>query len=146
MLDYSVLSRLCAARDMLRQPDTLSAAEVARTHGFSVYHFTRLYKAVFGQSPYQCLLDRKLKRAAFLLVTTDRPVAAIAYELGFASLGSFSTQFAKKESVSPSRYRKRFAHLPRSRNSLPSELQPGCISLMTAALASTGPEQLVRAG
>ncbi|MEK9211603.1 helix-turn-helix domain-containing protein [Sphingomonas sp. 2378] len=40
-----------------------------------------------------------------MLQTSDRPITAIAYDLGFPSHGHFSTHFQRYMGVSPSCYR-----------------------------------------
>src|SRR5262252_41963 len=58
MLHRDVLIRLCQARDLLRQTDDdmPSVRQVAKEAGMSPYHFTHLFRAVFGETPKQCQL------------------------------------------------------------------------------------------
>src|SRR4029434_7765158 len=63
MLHKDVLIRLCKARDLLRETEEwLLVPHVAREIGMSPYHFTRLFKAVFGETPKQCQLNARLEK------------------------------------------------------------------------------------
>jgi AraC-like DNA-binding protein len=78
----------------------------AREACLSTYHFQRLFKEVFGESPHEYGLRRRLERAARLLAETRLPVTEICLETGFQSLGSFSTLFRRRFGVSPREIRK----------------------------------------
>ena len=71
----------------------------------SRYHFIRAFRAVFRQTPHQYLITRRIQKAKELLRTSDLPITEICAEVGFESLGSFSTLFAKLVGLSPRRYR-----------------------------------------
>ncbi len=132
MLHHHVLIRLCNARDMLCQieEEVLSIAFVAKEIGMSPYHFSRLFKAVFGVSPNQYQLKARLERAKILLLSTEFSVTQICMEVGFSSLGSFSTTFTKVMGLSPSAFRHTTRHLAREASEIPKEFIPSCFSLM----------------
>jgi AraC-like DNA-binding protein len=98
----------------------------------SQYHFIRLFKAVFGETPKQCQLRARLERAKHLLMLTETSVTDICMEVGFSSLGTFSTVFARRLGVSPSTYRKSSRSLGTVPGRMPKQLIPGCFSLMGA--------------
>ena len=54
--------------------------DLARAARLSPAHFSREFRRVFGESPHQYLLTRRLERAAALLRTTDRSVAEICID------------------------------------------------------------------
>jgi AraC-like DNA-binding protein len=91
MLHKDVLTRLCDARTLLRETSEgrRSMRQIARETGMSLFHFIRLYKAVFGETPKQCQLGARLEHAKHLLMATDFPVTDISMDAGFASLGYF---------------------------------------------------------
>ena len=98
-----VVGTVPAARHLLRAKDLvdaryyerLSVADLAAVAGLSAAHFSRRFKATFGESPHQYLLTRRLERAAALLRTTDWTVAAICFAVGSQSVGSFTTSFRR---------------------------------------------------
>jgi transcriptional regulator GlxA family with amidase domain len=59
------LVRLCRAREMLREihDPKLPLREVARAAALSPYHFIRLFKAAFGETPHQVRIAARLDRA-----------------------------------------------------------------------------------
>ncbi len=101
---------LLAARDLVdaRYFDPLTVADLAAAAGLSPAHFSRQFSRTFGESPHQYLLTRRLERAAALLRTTDRSVAEICFDVGWASLGSFTTSFGRMFGLAPLAYREAF--------------------------------------
>lgn len=98
---------LLRARDLadLNFAEPLDVAALAARAHVSPTHFTRSFRAVFGETPHQYLLARRLERAAFLLRETARPVTDICLDVGFVSLGSFCTTFKRQLGVTPTAYR-----------------------------------------
>jgi AraC-like DNA-binding protein len=104
------------ARHLLRAKDLadaryfepLTVDDMARAAGLSRAHFSREFRAAFGESPHAYLLTRRLERAAALLRTTDRSVADICFSVGLQSVGSFTTSFSRTFGRSPTAYRAAF--------------------------------------
>jgi AraC-like DNA-binding protein len=101
---------LLRAKDLAdnRYADRLDVDDMAKAAGLSKAHFSREFKAAFGESPHVYLLTRRLERAAALLRTTDRSIADICYSVGLQSLGSFTTSFTRMFEKSPAAYRASF--------------------------------------
>ena len=101
---------LLRAKDLAdhRYTERIDVDDMARAAGLSRAHFSREFKAAFGVSPHAYLLTRRLERAAALLRTTDRSVAAICLDVGLQSLGSFTTSFTRAFGDSPTAYRAKF--------------------------------------
>lgn len=102
---------------MLRARDTMDRAfaqsldvpALARVAHVSRAHFSREFRATFGESPHRYLQRRRVERAMELLRETERPVTEICFDVGFGSLGTFSRTFRTIVGESPSSYRTRFA-------------------------------------
>ena len=137
MLTNNAFTRLCRARDLLRNIDErrLSIQEVAREAGVSPFHFIRQFQAMFGCTPHQFRIQAQLDRAKHLLAVSDYSVTDVCMEVGFSSLGSFSDLFARRVGASPSVYRRRVRAIMPGPRVLPQELIPGCFTLMGAAFA-----------
>jgi len=105
---------LLRAKDLAdaRYADAIGVEDMARAAGLSRAHFSRAFKAAFGESPRAYLLTRRLERAAALLRTTDRSVADVCLSVGWQSIGSFTTSFTRMYGRSPTAYRA--AHPPAS--------------------------------
>ena len=83
----------------------LTVDRLATMASLSTFHFIRAFRAAFGQTPHQYLRDRRLARAKELLVTTPQPVTEICDQIGFQSLGSFSSLFRRVTGETPAEFR-----------------------------------------
>jgi transcriptional regulator GlxA family with amidase domain len=99
---------LLRARDVIdgRYAEPLDLEALARAALVSPRHFSRSFRRTFGETPHQYLLTRRIERARHLLRTTDLQVAEVCLEVGFASVGSFTTTFRRLVGVSPTAYRR----------------------------------------
>ncbi len=78
---------------------------LAEKHNVSYSFFRKMFKKYTGVSPGQYHLQLRITRAKELLVSTDKSIKEISYELGFQSIFYFSNIFKKKEGVTPSHFR-----------------------------------------
>src|SRR5512133_2231417 len=101
---------LLRAKDVVdaRFREPLDVPALARAAYLSPAHFSREFRRVFGETPHQYLLTRRLERAAALLRNTDRSVADICFMVGLRSVGSFTTSFTRTFGKSPTAYRASF--------------------------------------
>lgn len=101
---------LLRARDLAdaRYAEPLTVTDLARAAGLSPAHFSREFRAAFGETPHQYLLTRRLERAAALLRNTDRNVADVCVAVGLSSVGSFTTSFKRIYGTTPLAYRASF--------------------------------------
>jgi AraC-like DNA-binding protein len=99
--------RLLRARDAMDRvyADPLDVRAVAAVAHVSPAHFSRTFRAVFGETPHRYLQRRRVERSMFLLRETDRSVTDICFDVGFSSLGTFSRTFHEIVGETPSRYR-----------------------------------------
>ncbi|GAA0246777.1 hypothetical protein GCM10009527_049260 [Actinomadura nitritigenes] len=103
--------RLLRARDAMDRAyaQPLDVPALARIAHVSPAHFTRAFRAAFGETPHRYLQRRRVERAMFLLRETDRSVTDICFEVGFGSLGTFSRTFSAIVGRSPREYRREAA-------------------------------------
>ena len=103
--------RMLRARDAMDRAyaQPLDVPALARIAHVSQAHFTRTFRATFGETPHRYLQRRRVERAMFLLRETDRSVTDICFEVGFGSLGTFSRTFREIVGRSPRAYRKETA-------------------------------------
>ena len=130
-------ARLCRARDMLREihEPPLTVAQLARDAGISRSHFIRQFHALFGETPHQFRLRERFDHAKHLLVLGEHSVTEVCLDVGFSSLGSFSSVFAARVGMPPSAYRRAVRASVTVRADLPRLLFPGCLTLMADAFA-----------
>jgi AraC-like DNA-binding protein len=86
-----------------REP--LTVPELARRCNLSTFHFIRAFRRVTGMTPHRYLRSRRIDRAKELLETTPLPVTEICDQIGFRSLGSFSSLFRRLTGETPAAYR-----------------------------------------
>jgi AraC-like DNA-binding protein len=89
--------------------ESLDVPVLSRIAHVSPRHFSRQFRATFGETPHRYLQRRLVERAMELLRETGRPVTEICFDVGFGSLGTFSRTFKVVVGESPSAYRARFA-------------------------------------
>jgi AraC-like DNA-binding protein len=73
----------------------------------SAGHLSREFRKAYGEPPYSYLMTRRVERAMTLLRRGDLSVTDICFEVGFSSLGTFSTRFSELVGMSPSLYREK---------------------------------------
>lgn len=84
----------------------LKLDEVAAELQLSAFHFAHEFRNSTGQTPYQYLLDQRMRRAQQLLRTTDQSVQYIASEAGFGSATNFVRAFRQRLGITPGAWRK----------------------------------------
>lgn len=84
----------------------LDVESLARYAHMSAGHLSRRFREVFGESPYSYLMTRRIERAMALLRRGDVSVTQACFEVGFSSLGTFSTRFTELVGMPPSAYRR----------------------------------------
>ena len=104
---FELYRRLLRGKDFLDSfhAEDLPLREVAHAACVSPYHFHRLFREVFGETPNQYLQRKRLERARELLESTDRRVTEISMDVGFESSTSFSALFRRAFGCSPREYR-----------------------------------------
>src|SRR5258708_34799988 len=87
---------LLRSKDLIdaRYRDPLDVPALARAARLSPAHFSREFRRAFGETPHQYLLTRRLDRAAALLLSTDRTVAASSITVGWRRARSSATSVA----------------------------------------------------
>lgn len=78
---------------------------IAASIGYSRAHFIHMFRRIYGETPGQYRMRRRIERAADLLRTTNGTVTDICLSVGFTSLGSFTSRFVRLMGTSPSQYR-----------------------------------------
>jgi len=101
------LARLRRARDQMDREyaSQLDVATLARTALMSPAHFSRQFRAAYGETPYGYLMTRRIERAKLLLRRGDLSVTDVCLAVGCTSLGSFSARFTQLVGQTPTAYR-----------------------------------------
>ncbi len=131
---------LAHARDFMR--DTyqrpINLPEISAQANLSPYHFQRVYRRTFQETPHEFLTRLRIERAKTLLARGSHNVTEACFEVGFSSLGSFSTLFTHRVGMSPSEYRR----YVRSGIAVPRTVRPlfipTCFFTMLCGATETG--------
>ncbi len=118
------LAHLRRARDRIDREyaQPLDVPAMARTALMSPAHFSRKFRAAYGETPYSYLMTRRIERAKALL-RQGMSVTDACMAVGCTSLGSFSSRFTEIVGETPSQYRARdLRHL---------DLVPACVTKVT---------------
>ena len=101
------LAHLRRARDLMDRDyaEPLDVPTMAAKALMSPAHFSREFKAAYGETPYSYLMTRRIERAMALLRRGDLSVTEVCFEVGCSSLGTFSTRFTELVGMPPSAYR-----------------------------------------
>ncbi|MGH9086678.1 MAG: helix-turn-helix transcriptional regulator [Acidimicrobiales bacterium] len=107
--DLTNLAHLRRARDLMDREYgcTLDLAALASAALMSTAHFSRQFRAAYGETPYAYLMTRRIERAKALLRRGDLSVTEVCMAVGCSSLGSFSARFSQMVGEAPTAYRAR---------------------------------------
>ncbi len=83
----------------------LDLEQISSEACLSRFHFLRLFRRAFNKTPHQYLTQRRIERAKELLSSSGLTVTDVCFEVGFESLGSFSSLFHKHVGQPPITYR-----------------------------------------
>lgn len=102
--------RISKAKDMMfyayQQP--LSVDEISQNVCLSKYHFTRVFKDIYGMSPYQFLKTVRLERAKELLLK-DYSIQEVADQIGFEECNSFINAFKVYTNLYPTEFQRKIS-------------------------------------
>lgn len=113
---------------------------LASASNFSKFHFSRLFSALVGESPFEFIHRTRLERASILLKLQNSKVSEIASKCGFEDITIFSRAFKKHFYCSPTEWRKF-----KTKNSNKSQLAQRTAEYFCSDLKPYNMEQLISA-
>ncbi len=75
--------------------NAISVDEAAAHVGLSASHLHARFREYLGETPHQYLIRTRMRAAAHLLVSSDRPIKVVASEVGYVNTESFCRAFKK---------------------------------------------------
>lgn len=94
---------------------------------FSKYHFLRLFKKIYGKTPYQYLMSVRMNRAKVLL-EQGNTVSEVCFLVGHDSPTSFTGLFKRKTGLSPSQFQKQHFLRKADQAKTPLKYVPNCFA------------------
>lgn len=137
ILDHDTFGRLCRSRDALAASyrERITLEQAAQYAHLSPYHFHRLFARAFGQTPHEFLTQLRINEAKRLLAQDHHSVTEICFDLGYSSLGTFSSRFHSLAGRSPTEYRREAQRVYGSAALWRLQFVPGClVHLFTMSL------------
>lgn len=126
-----------------------SLAELSHTACLSPFHFHRVFKKITASTPARFLAALRIAEAKYLLLHTELKVTSICMQVGYSSLGTFTTQFTRLVGVSPRNFRRLAGQLADqsfcnvlaaavpTRRARPAPMAPnGCLSIRLHGLTA----------
>lgn len=115
------LVHLRRARDLIDRDyaEPLDVPTMASAALMSPAHFSRKFRATYGETPYSYLMTRRIERAKSFL-RQGMSVTDTCVTVGCTSLGSFSARFTEIVGETPTQYR--------ARDHRAHEVVPACVS------------------
>ncbi|MEV8212219.1 helix-turn-helix transcriptional regulator [Leifsonia sp. NPDC077715] len=106
--ELQTLAHLRRARDLIDRDyaKPLDVPTMAARAYMSPAHFSRRFRAAYGETPYSYLMTRRIERAMALL-RGGMSVTDACMAVGCTSLGSFSSKFTEVVGMTPTEYRAR---------------------------------------
>lgn len=93
-------------QEMRRNPaEPLDLDNLAHIASISKFHLVRIFDEITGTTPHHFLASLRIQRAKELLLQADRNITEVCMEVGYNSLGSFSTTFSELVGLSPQEFR-----------------------------------------
>lgn len=89
-----------------RLSEALMIDDLARAAHYSKFHFCRLFRKATGITPGRFLSALRLQQSKRLLLTTDLTVSDVSCEVGYNSVGTFTSRFTKSVGLPPSIFRR----------------------------------------
>lgn len=130
MIRHFQYKKICSGRDYLQKhyADAFSLSTVANYACMSPSHFSRVFTKVFGESPNTFVANLRIEKAKKMLITESISISDICAEVGYASVGSFSSLFSEKVGMSPSTYRRTLRSLANEPHRFPMQTIPLCFA------------------
>jgi AraC-like DNA-binding protein len=108
--------------------EKINLDEIAEEASFSRFHFIRLFRQAYGSTPHQYLVSRRMQEAEKLMANPDLKIQDICFEIGFESVGTFTTLFTKVHGKTPKAKQKEIQEKIRISTQEPLRTIPNCFA------------------
>jgi len=105
-LTTDIYQRIATAKIFIDEnyDEAIGLEEISQQAFLSRFHFHRLFTRIYRSTPHRYLTQKRIEKAKQLLAE-NKAINDVCCEVGFESLGSFSTLFKKEIGFAPTFYR-----------------------------------------
>ena len=107
--------------------EKLDLVKMAEAANFSKYHFFRLFKKIYGQTPLHYLTSKRIEESKKLL-SGNLTIVEVAHRVGFDSPTSFSAVFKKYSHITPSHFKHTMTQEALQKSANPFLFIPNCFA------------------
>ena len=107
--------------------DSIDLGQIADEAVFSKFHFTRLFKKIYGKTPHQYLTFVRIEKAKDFL-KSGMAVHNVCYSVGFESISSFTELFKKMVGYTPSGFQIQQLKVQAELYQVPLKFIPNCFA------------------
>jgi len=123
--------------------EKINIDEIAGEASFSRFHFIRLFRQAYGNTPHQYMMSVRMREAEKLMTDPNVKIQDICFEIGFESVGTFTTQFTKFYGKAPKTHQKDILEKKRLTSEEPLKIIPGCFAKKQFSRSSVAQGQLL---
>jgi len=127
-LSTEICKRMVSAKIFIDEnyAEGIDLEQVAGQAFLSKFHFHRLFVRIYRKTPHQYLTEKRIEKAKTLLAEEDLTVTEVCNNIGFESIGSFSTLFKKEIGYPPQYYRNQAWLKKQQAKETPKKFIPHC--------------------
>lgn len=108
--------------------EKINLDEIAEEASFSRFHFIRLFRLAYGDTPHRYRMSLRMQEAEKLMENASLRIQDICLEIGFESVGTFTTQFTKIYGMSPRAKQRELLEKKRISSEEPLRAIPNCFA------------------
>ena len=86
--------------------ERITLSDIAKNCFYNPSYFSRKFKGIFGKNLKDHINEKRLDRAAELILTSDLTVEELSESVGFSDKSKFYKDFKARFSLTPGEYRK----------------------------------------
>src|SRR5882762_2575062 len=108
--------------------EKINIDEIAEEASFSRFHFIRLFRQAYGNTPHQYMMSMRMLEAEKLMANSALKIQDICFGIGFESVGTFTTQFTRLYGKTPKARQKEILEKLRITVEEPLRTVPNCFA------------------
>ena len=126
-LTIDIYQRIATAKIFIDENyyESIGLEEISQQAFLSRFHFHRLFTKIYRSTPHRYLTQKRIEKAKQLLAE-NKAINDVCSEVGFESIGSFSTLFKKEIGFAPTLYRNMAWLKKKKKKKQPQKFIPHC--------------------